>query len=217
MPSGIEPAARPQQLVNHMSNSSRAGSKLSDPTQWVDAHGDALFRYAVSRLNDPAAAEEAVRATFLDALHARAHNSTFQADRAALLELLQKRIVEAMRRRANEDRHGADSAQDDSSTELFDPSGRWRPDSLAGSLNSWNRVSRELWETVRESLARLPFALADVYVLTMMDGRSPDEVCRDLALTPDELSDRLHRVRLALAKSVGDRWLTRNGSLENVE
>jgi DNA-directed RNA polymerase specialized sigma24 family protein len=40
----------------------------SDPEQWVDLHGDYLFRYALMRLRDPARAEDAVQETFLAAL-----------------------------------------------------------------------------------------------------------------------------------------------------
>jgi len=41
-----------------------------DPAQWVDHHGDALYRYAVTRLRHADAAEEVVQETFLDVLKA---------------------------------------------------------------------------------------------------------------------------------------------------
>ena len=39
-----------------------------DPAGWVDRHGDYLYRYALLRLRDPAAAEDAVQETFLAGL-----------------------------------------------------------------------------------------------------------------------------------------------------
>ncbi len=42
--------------------------KLSDPSRWVDLHGDYLFKCAVVRLRKRYLAEEAVQETFLAAL-----------------------------------------------------------------------------------------------------------------------------------------------------
>ena len=42
-----------------------------DPQQWVDRHGDTLYRFALSRLRDAEAAEEVVQETFVAALRAR--------------------------------------------------------------------------------------------------------------------------------------------------
>ena len=41
-----------------------------DPGRWLDDHGDYLFKYAVFRLRDDTAAEDAVQETFLAALRA---------------------------------------------------------------------------------------------------------------------------------------------------
>lgn len=39
--------------------------RVLDPESWVDQYGDYLYRYAVSRLRDPTAAEEVLQETFL--------------------------------------------------------------------------------------------------------------------------------------------------------
>ena len=48
--------------------SNPSSPELSDPEQWVELHGDYLFKYALMRLRDPAKAEDAVQETFLAAL-----------------------------------------------------------------------------------------------------------------------------------------------------
>ena len=45
-------------------------SQSADPARWLDDHGDYLFKYAVFRLRDDTAAEDAVQETFLAALKA---------------------------------------------------------------------------------------------------------------------------------------------------
>ena len=47
-----------------------APHKSSDVSVWLERHGDYLFKYAVFRLRDKSAAEDAVQETFLAALKA---------------------------------------------------------------------------------------------------------------------------------------------------
>ena len=44
---------------------------ISDPATWVDAHGDRLYRYALSRIRDERAAEDLVQDALVAAFKAR--------------------------------------------------------------------------------------------------------------------------------------------------
>lgn len=61
---------------------------LSDPSQWVDDHGDYLFSYAMFRLRDPASAQDAVQETFLAALRNRRTFAGKSSERGWLLGIL---------------------------------------------------------------------------------------------------------------------------------
>ena len=39
---------------------------LTEPEQWVDRHGDGLYRYALLRLRSPERAADIVQETFVD-------------------------------------------------------------------------------------------------------------------------------------------------------
>ena len=58
--------------VAHRFGMSEAAGKSPDAGEWLDQHGDYLFRYAMLRLRDPAAAEDVVLDTLLAALQASA-------------------------------------------------------------------------------------------------------------------------------------------------
>ena len=54
-----------------MSQSQPDAALIDDPESWVDHFGDFLYRFALSRVKDPAVAEDLVQETFLSALRGR--------------------------------------------------------------------------------------------------------------------------------------------------
>ncbi|MGD9857090.1 MAG: RNA polymerase sigma factor, partial [Planctomycetaceae bacterium] len=65
---------------------------------------------------------------------------------------------------------------------------------------------QELRGLVRDCLERIPHNQADVFVLSVMEEMTNDEVCRELGISRSNLWVRLHRARLALAACVGSQW-----------
>ncbi len=55
-----------------------------DPQTWVDQYGDYLYRFALARIKDQAAAEDLVQETFLAALQVSATNSWVMLYRARM-------------------------------------------------------------------------------------------------------------------------------------
>ena len=55
-------------LSPNMNEQNPSSTNQVDPSKWVENYGDYLFRYAVSRLRDGDAAEEAVQETMVSAL-----------------------------------------------------------------------------------------------------------------------------------------------------
>src|SRR5271165_6535751 len=75
---------------------------LSDPGQWVDLHGDYLFRYALMRLRDPARAEDAVQETFLAALKGGKSFAGRSAEKSWLVGILKNKIFDHYRKASRE-------------------------------------------------------------------------------------------------------------------
>jgi DNA-directed RNA polymerase specialized sigma24 family protein len=68
--------------------------KSPDPGRWLDDHGDYLFKYAVFRLRDNNAAEDAVQETFLAALKAYKEFEGRASERTWLVGILKHKIVD---------------------------------------------------------------------------------------------------------------------------
>lgn len=184
-------------------DSSAASPDTHEPTEWVDAYGDYLFRYALSRLRDSNAAEEIVQETFLAGIRFAEQFSGRGSQRAWLLGILKRKIVDYVRQRSRNDR---DSSAD-STADLFDEKGFWRKNAATWSAAPDGDIeSRELWEIVRDCLSQLPAGQTDVFVLSVMEELDSEAICRELEITPSNLWVRLHRARLGLATCVGAKW-----------
>ena len=71
---------------------------VTHPEDWVDLHGDGLYRYALLRLRSPDLAADVVQETFLEALRARSSFSGHSSERTWLVGILRHKIVDHFRR-----------------------------------------------------------------------------------------------------------------------
>jgi RNA polymerase sigma-70 factor (ECF subfamily) len=186
----------------------RSGGQATDPSSWVDQHGDCLFRFALVRLGNSERAEDVVQETFVAALQNRESFKGRAAERTWLLSILRHKLADYFR-----DRERLRPATDvspptgDVLDELFDEKGRWRvqpspgPDDPAATLER-----REFWETFRKCLARLPARLAAAFALREVDGMSSEDVRATLGVSASNLWVLLHRARLGLARCLDVSW-----------
>src|SRR5205085_12346938 len=73
-------------------------SRASEPSEWVDAHGNYLYRYALVRLRDTALAEDVVQETLLAALQSRHAYAGRSAERTWLTGILKHKLVDHFRK-----------------------------------------------------------------------------------------------------------------------
>ena len=79
-----------------------APHKSSDVSVWLERHGDYLFKYAVFRLRDTSAAEDAVQETFLAALKAYEKFEGRGSERTWLVGILKHKVTDHFRRMTRE-------------------------------------------------------------------------------------------------------------------
>ncbi len=188
-------------------NSGAVDLHIIDPSNWVDNHGDYLYRYAWSRLRDTNAAEEVVQETFLAGIRFQDRYNGKGPERAWLLGILKRKLVDYVRMRARFNRDGMAADGSDPTAQMFDQHGNWKAGAMRFELPEHQIESMELWDVVKGCLSHLPSGQADVFMLSVMENMDSDQICRELDISPSNLWVRLHRARLALALCVGAKWL----------
>ncbi len=177
------------------------------PQEWLQEYGDYLYRYALSRLRDGGAAEEVVQETFVAGLRAASQYAGKGAERAWLLGILKRKIVDYIRRRNRGSGLPLGESEEGFSDSLFDASGHWKADPRFLSAQPSDALEREeFWAAFRNCLAKLPQRQADVFVLRELDEAASEEICKELEISTSNLWVLLHRARLQLAKCLQRTW-----------
>ena len=193
-----------------MSTSGGEPGGVVDPAEWVDRHGDTLYRFALSRLRDAEAAEEVVQETFLAALRARDQYSGKGSEGAWLLGICKRKVVDHFRRRSRPDAAAGGDLGPDLSEAMFDAKGNWRSDPRILKGRPEDALERgEFWQAFRGCLQRLSQRQADAFTLRELEDLTSDEICKELAISASNLWVLLHRARLGLTgcmKSHLEKW-----------
>lgn len=179
-----------------------ADHSLPEPNEWLSRYGDALYRYALARLRRSHEAEEVVQETLLAAFKTRHQFQGRSQPRTWLTGILKRKILDRLRTAARQAAE-ADPAELDA---WFDANGHWRK-----SPKNWGDPAAfaersEFWRVVRGCLAKLPARMAEAFTLRTIDDEGPDEVCRELAISPANLWVLLHRARLRLVRCLQINW-----------
>ena len=174
-----------------------------DPTGWVDNYGNALYRYAMSRLRDGEASEEVVQETFVAGLRHVDQYSGSGSELGWLMGILKRKIIDLIRVR-----NRSMPLQDgDPSDALFDQSGRWRAEVRKADKRRLDSLEREdFWKVFRRCLKGLSRQHADVFTLREIENQSTNEVCKALDITPSNLWVMMYRARLKLSSCMNSQW-----------
>jgi RNA polymerase sigma-70 factor (TIGR02943 family) len=182
-----------------------------DAGKWLEEYGDALYRFAVSRLGNSPAAEDVVQETLLAALHHRGQFKGASSERTWLIGILKRKIADHLRRVYRE-KPLADVADEGEWTDrFFDERGNWKI-----KLNYWPKgpseelEKQELWSVFARCLSRLPQRLACAFTLRALEEMDGSDVCKVLDVSANNLWVMLHRARLSLARCLEINWFGNN-------
>lgn len=179
----------------------------TDPTRWLDAHGDYLFRYAMKHLRDAASAEDVVQETLLAAYQARDRYSGNATERTWLIGILKHKIADLFRKRSREvplADYQTDSQEP--ASQLFDERGEWIASQAAWGDPDAMLEQKRFWETFARCFDNLSPKLSAAFSLREFSGLSIEELCDTLNISPNNCSVMLYRARIALKECLEIRW-----------
>ncbi len=188
-----------------------------DPGQWVDEHGDYLFRYAIVRLRDESLAEDCVQEALLSAMQSLGSYGGRSTERTWLTGILKHKIIDHFRK------HSREVPLDPSETDLseFDPLFQ-RDDEFTNHWNDylgpriWQRSpdealqEGEFFGVLQNCMSKLPERVASVFSLREMNGLETEEICEILSLSSSNFWVMMHRARMALRRCIEINWFMKS-------
>jgi RNA polymerase sigma-70 factor (ECF subfamily) len=187
-------------------------ARPTGPADWLDAHGDFLFRFALGRVRDEAVAEDLVQETFLAALKARNRFAGRSEERTWLAGILKHKVFDHYRARSRRHPPAPEPDADPGTDGLFNRLGKW-----ATAPAAWDGDPAELAEqaeflnVLRGCLRLLPERLRSAVELRQIEQQDGAAVCETLQVTPNHLGVLLHRARLRLWQCLGKKWFDVEG------
>ena len=182
---------------------------LCNPEEWVDQHGDYLFRYALMRLRDKHLAEEVVQETFLAAFQGRNTFSGGSSERTWLVGILKHKVIDYFRRISKEVPWEETKALACELEEPFRITGEWIGHWKEEEAPiEWNAdpikllEQKEFRQVFERCLATLPQRLAQVFILREVEELTTEEICKILNISESNLWVMLHRARMQLRRAL---------------
>lgn len=178
-------------------------SDLSEaPEQWLEKHGNALYRFALARLRDPHKAEEVVQDTLVAALQAYARFDGGASVRTWLIGILKHKIMDQFRHEARTSPLEApellSSENQDVDDDLFDANGSWR-ENVSDWGNPEDSLERsQLIGILQRCLDALPGRLGRLFMLREVMEESTETICQEMDISPTNVWTMLYRARLGL-------------------
>ena len=177
---------------------------------WLNAHGDYLYRFALARLRDSHQAEDAVQETMLAAIK----NNSFEGESSArtwLTGILKHKIIDLQRKQIREqplsdliDLDASDNSMDD----FFDKSGHWidRPQEWDMPENALEQ--KQFLGILSECMDKLPAKLKAIFMMRDVHELENENICKELDITTTNAWVMLYRARMGLRKCLEMNWVT---------
>jgi RNA polymerase sigma-70 factor (ECF subfamily) len=187
-----------------------------DLAREIESHRGYLLRVAQLQLRDRDLAEDVVQDTILAALSSGRFEGRSSV-RTWLTGILKHKIVDAIRRRQREPAAVASFGDLDAELDiedfdvLFRRAGAWEvPPSDWGDPEAALGRS-QFFDVLEFCLEKLPPNTARVFVMREVMELESEEICRELAITANNLWVILYRARMALRQCLESNWFASGG------
>ena len=182
---------------------------MTDPETWVDHYGDYLYRFALSRLHDKAAAEDLVQETFLAALPARKNFKGRSSVATWLAGILKHKIIDHFRKESRNQPVEDVEPFAANLENLFDEKGKWKIRPSKWSANPTELYEqKEFMKILELCLSELSSRMARVFTLREMEELSTKEICKVFNISATNCWVILYRARMLLRRCLEINWFS---------
>ena len=187
----------------------------ADISAQLEAHRGYLFRVAKLQLRDDALAEDVVQETLLAALSGSPFSGKSSL-KTWLTGILKHKIVDVIRRKQREPLL-ASTFDEECDIEDLDglfrtSNGAWDtpPADWGDPEQALNRI--QFFDMLDFCLERLPPNTARVFMMREVMELESDEICKELAITTNNLWVILYRARMSLRECLEQNWFKGSGA-----
>lgn len=182
-----------------------------NPQQWVAAHADYLYAYAITRINDDELAKDLVQETFLAALEKVSNFEGKSSERTWLTAILKNKITDVYRKKSSGLKNitvkDAEKEQDD----FFDQeTGHWIDDHgpvAFGIEDKDHLVNKEFEQILKSCMQKLPTLWMAVFTMKHIEDETTDTICAELKVTASNFWVIIHRAKLNLRACLQKNWI----------
>jgi RNA polymerase sigma-70 factor (ECF subfamily) len=173
---------------------------------WLNEHGDFLYRFALARLRDPHQAEDVVQETFLAAI--KSNFSGDSAPRTWLTGILKHKIIDVMRKSVREVA-ASDLVTDEDANidEFFDEKGHWIDKPQAWDIPEDALEQKQFLSILQTCMDKLPAKSAQLFMMRDVHETDNEEICKELSISTTNAWVMLYRARMGLRKCLEINWL----------
>ena len=186
-----------------------AQKEIVPPEKWLELYGDYLFRYALLRLRNRAAAEDAVQDTLLAGIKGFERFDGRVEVKYWLRGILRNKIVDSIRASVKQ------SNITEREREQIDPPENWlfkyagipgREPASWGFDPSAAFQQEEFWKVFHSCVSKLGSRQRQAFILRELEDVSSEEVCKLMDISPNNLWVIIHRARKQLKLCLQKNW-----------
>lgn len=176
---------------------------------WLNEHGDYLYRFALARLRNQHQAEDAVQETMLAAIKGNSFEGESSA-RTWLTGILKHKIIDLQRKQIREqslsdlmDTDASEGGMDD----FFDQKGHWLEKPQAWEMPDNILEQKQFLGVLSKCMDKLPAKLATLFMLRDVHEVDNEDICKELEITATNAWVMLYRARMGLRKCLEMHWV----------
>jgi RNA polymerase sigma-70 factor (TIGR02943 family) len=181
-----------------------------NPHQWVSAHADYLYSYAIIRLNDEELAKDILQETFLAALLKLGTFEGKSTERTWLTAILKNKIIDVYREKSSSLKTTDVKVVEDEQHDFFEEDGHWNKDHAPlefGIEDKDHLVNKEFEQVLKKCMQKLPALWMAVFTMKHIEDESTDTICTELKISASNFWVIIHRAKLNLRVCLQKNWI----------